>query len=84
MRSLLIIVAVLLGWFGMGGTESNTDVVAHVTGLVAHVTGLVAGAALGFGCGKLALPERLDSAGQAVLGAAALGLVVVAWAAALA
>ena len=68
--------AVLLGYLGMGVPGSNTDVLAHVTGLLV-------GCALGVTIGRRRLPDRLTQRGQAICGALALALMVVAWAVAL-
>lgn len=92
-RAPLVAGIVLLGLLGLGGASHDpsdiaeesrkldqilqkTDVIAHFTGFAA---GLVAGAALGW---KRRMP-RLSTGVEALLGAAALGIVALCWALAL-
>ena len=67
---------VLFGYLGVGGENTNTDVLAHITGAGAGVM-------LGLGMGLAELPAKLDESGQRLAAALALGIVVAAWAVAL-
>ncbi|MFT5050583.1 MAG: rhomboid protease GluP [Chlamydiales bacterium] len=66
----------LFGFLGVGGADSNTDVIAHVTGLGC-------GGALGALAAAYRAPARLGTSGQRVAAALGAALLVIAWALAL-
>jgi len=78
--SPLLAAAVLLGYLGMGDTQSG----AAPTDVMAHVLGMGVGLLLGWLVGRLRLPDRLSPKGQRVLTLLVPCWVIVAWVFALA